>query len=263
MSYPKHIAGVALAVAAVSVSTAVAQDAPDTGWKTSAGLNFALTSGNSDTLLVGANFNATKKWEQNELIGTADVAYGEATTRQVVGGVLVDNDSITVNNFGAALQYNRLISERFYLGARVDGRRDEIADIDYRFTGTANAGYYFIKEKNITLSGEAGPGYVVEKLGLDKNDYLTVRFGEKFTWNINERARVFQDLEFMPEASDFGNYIIQGQIGLEADIIKNLALRVTLQDTYRARPAAIGGTVPLVFREKNDLRLLAGINYKF
>jgi hypothetical protein len=38
---------------------------------------------------------------------------------------------------------------------------------------------------------------------------------------------------------------------------------VTLQDTYRSRPAAIAGTTPLVFREENDLRLLAGINYKF
>jgi hypothetical protein len=45
--------------------------------------------------------------------------------------------------------------------------------------------------------------------------------------------------------------------------VKNLALRVTLQDTYRSRPAAIAGTTPLVFREENDLRLLAGINYKF
>ncbi len=260
MKNPTQIVGAVLAATAV---TALAQEAEVPGWKTSAGLNFALTSGNSDTLLIGANFNATKKWEQNELIGAADIAYGEATTRQVVGGVLVDNDNTTVNNFGAALQYNRLLSDRFYLSGRVDGRRDEIADIDYRFSGTVGAGYYFVKQKDITLSGEVGPGYVVEKLGADKNDYLTIRVGEKFTWAINERARLFQDLEFMPEASDFGNYIVQGQIGVEADLVKNLALRVTLQDTYRSRPAAIAGTVPLVFREENDLRLLAGINYKF
>ena len=166
MKYPSQILGVALVAAATTSVATVAQEAEPTGWKTSAGLNFALTSGNSDTMLIGANFNATKKWEQNELIGTADVAYGEATTVAFIPpATLTKTDNTTVNNFGGALQYNRLLSERFYLGARVDGRRDEIADIDYRFTGTANAGYYFVKQKDITLSGEAGPGYVVEKLG--------------------------------------------------------------------------------------------------
>jgi putative salt-induced outer membrane protein YdiY len=259
MKYPTQIVG---AVLAATAATALAQEAEAPGWKTSAGLNFALTSGNSDTLLIGANFNATKKWDQNELIGAADIAYGEATTvAYTPPATLTKTDNTTVNNFGAALQYNRLISERAYLSGRVDGRRDEIADIDYRFSGTVSAGYYFVKQKDITLSGEVGPGYVVEKLGANKNDYLTIRVGEKFTWAINERARLFQDLEFMPEASDFGNYIVQGQIGVEADLVKNLALRVTLQDTYRSRPAEFGNSG--LFREENDLRLLAGINYKF
>lgn len=261
MKNTKQFLAVALVAATAPVASR-AEEPKDTGWKTSAGLNFALTSGNSDTMLIGANFNATKKWDQHELIGTADVAYGEATTVTFTPpATLTKTDNTTVNNFGGAMQYNRLLSDRFYLGARVDGRRDEIADIEYRFTGTANGGYYFIKEKDMSLSAEAGPGYVVEKLGLNKNDYLTIRFGEKFTWSFNERARLFQDLEFMPEAADFGNYIIQGQIGVEADLVKNLALRVTLQDTFRSRPAEFGNSG--LFREKNDLRLLAGINYKF
>lgn len=262
-----RLLGVA-ALAGAASSLAFAQeapkaDAPKSNWESSAGLNFALTSGNADTLLIGGNFSTAYKKDKNEFLATADLAYGEATTTEVVGGALIEKDNTTVNNYGGALQYNRLLSERAYLGARVDGRSDEIADLDYRFTATANAGYYFIKQKDLTLQGEVGPGYVWERLGLDDSSYLTVRFGEKFKWNINDRARIFQDVEFMPEAADWGNYIIQGQIGLEADIIKNLALRVTLQDTYRSRPAAIAGTVPLVYREENDLRALAGISYKF
>jgi len=256
---------VAAGMAAASLTTLSAQDAPPNpeAWKSSAGLNFSLTQGNAENLLIGATFNTTKKWSQNEFNAGADVSYGETTSKTVVGGAVVENDETTVNNFGGFLDYNRLLSDRFYLGIRGDGRQDQIADVDYRFSLNSKAGYYLLKDEKFQLSVEAGPGYVWEKLAGNADDFATLRFGEKFTWQISKSARFFQDLEYVPEISDWGNYIVQGQAGVEADLTTKLALRVVLQDTYRSRPAPFAGTVPLTFREKNDVKLLAGITYKF
>jgi putative salt-induced outer membrane protein YdiY len=55
----------------------------------------------------------------------------------------------------------------------------------------------------------------------------------------------------------FNNYVINAEIGIEADLTKkkDLTLRAFLQDTYNNEPAA--------GREKNDARLVTAIAYKF
>jgi putative salt-induced outer membrane protein YdiY len=252
-------------LATFTACTAFAQDAePDpTAWQTSAGINLGLSRGNSDNLLVQGNVSTVKKWEQNEILGGLDASYGETTTKapNAAGTALIETDTTNVNNYGGFLQYNRLLSERMYVGVKLDGRRDEIADIDYRFALTAHLGYYLIKEKDMELAVEAGPGYILEKLGGVSDDYATIRFGERWKWQFSKNARLFQDLEYLPRIDDWGSYVIQGQIGVEADLTKKLAMRVVLQDTYRSKPAPYAGTA--LFHEKNDLKLLAGITYKF
>jgi putative salt-induced outer membrane protein YdiY len=116
----------------------------------------------------------------------------------------------------------------------------------------------------MTLSVEAGPGYVWEELdGVGYNDYATIRFAENFEWKFAEKSRLFQSFEYLPQISDFGNYVLNSVVGIETDIAKGLALQVVFKDYYRSEPAAWVGTDPIIFREKNDYQLLAGIIYKF
>jgi putative salt-induced outer membrane protein YdiY len=212
-------------------------------WESSAGIGLTLTSGNSDTVLVTGNAQTSRKWDQNELRLGVEGGYGE---------VEGDRNIDYVRGFG---QYNRLFNERLYGYVRADALHDAIAEVDYRVTLSPGLGYYFIKEEKVTLSGEVGPGYVFEKVDGDENDYLTLRLAERFEWKISKTARLWQYLEYLPEVDDFENYIINGEIGVAADITKNLALKVYLQDTYDNMPAP--------GREENDLKLVAGIDYKF
>jgi putative salt-induced outer membrane protein YdiY len=55
----------------------------------------------------------------------------------------------------------------------------------------------------------------------------------------------------------FDNYIINAEIGVEADLTqdKKLSLRAYLQDTYNSIPAP--------GHKKNDAKLIAAIAYKF
>lgn len=216
---------------------------PKPKWERSAAAGLTLTRGNSDTILFTANVLALRKAEQNELSLGADGTYGE------------DNDTKNNETLHGFAQYNRLFGERWYGYLRVDMLHDAIADVDYRLTVGPGAGYYFIKNERTRLSAEVGPSFIHEKVGSEENSYLALRVGEKFEHKLSDRARIWQSLEWLPQVDDFDNFILIAEIGIEADITKKLSLRTFLQDTYDNDPAPE--------REKNDLKLVSGIAYKF
>ena len=212
-------------------------------WDTSAALGFTLTRGNSDTLLLTGNILTAKKWDKNELSFGSDGAYGENNG---------DKNAESLHGFG---QYNRLFTERIYGYLRLDGLHDAIADVDYRFTFGPGVGYYFIKEENTKLSGEFGPAFIVEKLGDTTKGYLTLRLAERFEQKLNARAKIWQTLEILPQVDDFNNYILNAELGVETSLTDKLSLRTYLQDGYDNQPAS--------GRDKNDLKLVTAIAYKF
>ena len=55
----------------------------------------------------------------------------------------------------------------------------------------------------------------------------------------------------------FSNYIVNAEVGIEADLTadRKLSLRAVLMDTFNSQPAA--------GREKNDVKLITAIAYKF
>lgn len=212
-------------------------------WERTAAVGATITQGNSDTVLLTGQVLATKKWDEHELILGADGAYGEV------------DDEKNAESLHGFTQYNRLFSERFYGYGKIDALYDAIADVDYRLTFGPGAGYYFIKEERTLLSGEVGPSYVVEKVGGEENDYLALRLGEKFEHKFSETARVWQMVEFLPQVDDWGNFIINGEVGAEAALTTDLKLRAFVQDTYDNEPAP--------GRKKNDVKLVSALAYSF
>jgi putative salt-induced outer membrane protein len=212
-------------------------------WESSIAAGLTLTRGNSDTLLGNLNYSGIKKWDQNEVRVGLDGSYGE------------NNDVVNNQAVRAFGQYNRLFTERFYGYIRAEGLHDDIAAIDYRFTLGPGVGYYFIKNPKTTLSGEVGPAVVFERQGGRQHSYMTLRFAERLEHRLNDRARLWEAIEFLPQVDDFNNYVVNGEIGVEADLTKTFALRAFVLDTYDNEPAP--------GRKKNDLKLVTSLVYKF
>ena len=215
------------------------------GWETSAAAGLTLTKGNSDTLLATLSLDTKRKWARDEASAGIAGGYGENDG---------DENTEFVKAFG---QYNRLFTERFYGGLRIDASYDGIANLDYRVTVSPLLGYYLIKEAKTSLAVEAGPSLVLEKYkGEDSDTYLGARFAERFEHQLPDTTKIWQSLEYVPRVDRWTEkYVITGEAGIDTAISKRWSLRVVFQDIYDSEPAS--------GNKNNDLRLIAGTAYKF
>jgi putative salt-induced outer membrane protein YdiY len=212
-------------------------------WESSFAAGFSLTRGNSDTLLTTVAFKTHTKTLTHEFMLGADGSYGESDS--------VKNNE-TLHGVG---QYNHLFSERFYGFFNLEGLHDGIADLQYRFTLSPGAGYYFLKTTNTSLAGEAGPGMIFQRLGDVDTTYATLRLAERFEHKLNNGARVWEKAEILPQVDKLQNYLVNAEIGAEAALTKTFNLRVTLQDNFVNQPAP--------GRKDNDVKLISGVVFKF
>jgi putative salt-induced outer membrane protein len=256
------VAALALACAAIESRGADATPTTTNQWQSAIAAGATLTRGNSDTFLGTLSAATGKKWNQNEVALGADMAYGTTKHTVVIDSTTtppttVERNQTTASSAHGFGQYNRLFDERLYGYGRIEGLHDDVADIDYRLSLNVGAGYYFIKTKTSQFSAEVGPGYILQRLGGHGDNYVTLRAAEKFNQELSDRARLWQTAEILPQVDDFNNYIVNFEIGVEADLnsTKKLALRVYLDDTYN--------NVPALGRKKNDLKLVAAVAYKF
>ena len=237
---------VAIGLMGIGINRVMAAEAAEPSkWETSAAVGFTLTQGNSDTVLATASLLSLKKWELNELSAGLNGSYGQVES--------VRNNEL----IRGTLQYNRLLGDTdSYFFGKSDLLYDAVADVDYRLSMSSGYGHYVIRNDRTQLSAELGPGYIFEKLGsVGKDDYFTIRTGERFEFKISDRARLWQSVEFLPQVEEFTNFLLVAEIGVESDLTEKMSLRVSLQDNYDNRPAP--------GRESNDLRLVTGIGYKF
>lgn len=218
-------------------------------WERSAALGLTLTRGNSRTLLFTGNILATYKTNRTELDLGADATYGETRDPDT------NEDNKTAESLHGFFQYNRLFTERVFGYARFDALHDAVADVEYRLSISAGAGYYFFKSPRTTLRAELGPGFVYEKQGRETEGYVTLRLAERFEHKFSERARLWQTIEVLPQVNDWDNYLVNAELGVEAALTERLSLRTLLQDTYDNQPAP--------GRMKNDLKLISALAYKF
>jgi hypothetical protein len=165
-------------------------------------------------------------------------------------------ESLTESYIRGFAQWNHLFTPKIYAGLRLSGEHDDIAHLTYRAIASPLAGYYFLKQTNYFLSGEFGPSFVREKFySQDPDNYVGLRFAERGEYKFKSGAKIWEGVEFLPRVEDFSNYLINLEIGISAPIAKALAVSLVLQDNYNSVPAA--------GKKDNDLKLIAGITYKF
>ena len=212
-------------------------------WKSSLSAGVTLIRGNKNSTLVTADFLTQKKTLADELLLGLGGAYGQQDAKD------------SVNQYKAYVQWNHLFTPRFFGYLRAEGLQDRIKDLDYRLTVGPGLGYYLIKTTNTSLALEAGVGFEAQRLGDLDETFATVRLADRFEHKFGDRARLWQSVEILPQADRLENFVVNFEIGLETTISKHFSQKTYLVESYANRPAA--------GRQKSDLKIVAGIAYKF
>lgn len=238
-----HLPGFAMLALLVSPCVFAAEsEGEDTG-DTQLSIAFNLTDGSSETKSVIVGARTKLDAENNQWFLGGDFSYGE------------EEDNKTVENGKVYTQYNWLFSERSFMNIRVEALYDDISEIDYRvIAGPPGLGYYLIKNDNTSFSAGAGLSYVWEEVGDITDDYPALRLSERLEQKLSETATLWESVAYLPEIEDFDNYLITGEIGIDAAINAHMSLQVVAKDRY--------DSVPAEDAEQNDVSINAGIVFR-
>lgn len=222
-----------------------AKEKDPAAWNRSLTLSGSYTDGNSNTAAANIALKIDRDYQSNVWAFSADYGYADSADSPE------SSREETKNDVRLEGSYRRLLDERTYLGLGQSFLHDDIADIKYRFITNPAVGYYLIRDDDMTFSAEVGPSYVFEKLGNVEDDYVAPRIANRFEWKLSPTSKLFQSTEYLFEASDTDNYLINGEVGIEAMINSLLSLVFVVRNAYQ--------NVPAEGKERNDVALLTGI----
>ena len=212
-------------------------------WERSITLGFNQTRGNSDTLLHRVTGRAEQIAERYEWLIDLEWTYGES-------------DKEKNSEFGRfGVEHKRMINKRLFADAMGEISYDAIKELDYRVIAGPALGYFLLRDETFRLSAEAGPSYVAQKQGGASEDFIALRFAEDFSWRINDRARIWQGIEYIPRVDDVNHFLLNTEAGIESAITSTLSLGITLQHRHDSRPAED--------TKRNDLFLVSTLKYNF
>ncbi len=204
---------------------------------------FNLTQGNISTRLLTGGVDASREKNKNIYKFTLFAAEGE------------QDDETTQRFIRTNLSYDRLLSDRFYIGAGTSLLSDDIADVDYRSITNIGAGYFLLKEEIVRLSVETGPAYVFEKLGSRKDNFAAVRVANDFMWKFSETGSLFQKAEFIVNTENADDFLIIARAGVQAALNSMLSLVFAVEDRFDNSPAED--------TKKNDVIITSALKVSF
>lgn len=246
----RTILSLVVIVLAIAVSArAEAPAAPK--WTTSLNLGLNANRGNSKTTAANGSIVSERKGDAHEISLGIEGNYGQSEETQADGSKEMKT---TVQNEKGYAKYRYLFTDRDYAYMNGELSQDKIADIKYRLIVGPGLGRYFIKSDKNTLGVEAGISWIKDKVGEVEGDRFALRAAEKYEWKISETAKIWQNVEYLPALDDFSNYLVNGEVGVEAAMNSKLSLRFVAQDHYNNKPSPD--------KEKNDFIVTAGLGYK-
>lgn len=188
-------------------------------FRTGLNLGVSLTDGNSETLQAN-----TSLITEGEKAGLGSLRagivgnYGESTVNDI--------GETTVENASGFTHLKKSVTERTFGSLNADIAYDNIARVSYRGALGPGFGVFLVCGDAATLSVEAGPSHVWEKVAGARDDYLTLRFSKRLDMAVSKTAKIWQALEYFPRADDFGDYRLNGEIGVEAAVNSRINLRL-------------------------------------
>ncbi len=242
------IAGLALFLAAPPLLAQEAGDAeetPEPMWKSSLGLAYIGTSGNSETSSFGLDFSTERqptpwglkidgKFNRNE-----------------------DNNVLTAERYYLGGRAMRALSDRWEVFAGLSGEKDEFIGYDLLLIAEAGATYKALVGPKHFLNFDFGVTWTDEnRIEPEPDvDYLGAVLGLDYEWKITDNASLTEVLRYYPNFDTSSDWRLTSETGLQTAVNSWLAVKLGYEVRYRNEP--IGDN------EKTDTTSTASVVFTF
>lgn len=216
-------------------------------WTSSVELGFINTTGNTETQTTAAKADViyeVDKWRHN---GHAE-AFGSKAKDQTTG---VTQTSAERYELSGKSDYK--FTELDYAFGLVNLKKDQFSGFEYERVVSLGYGRKVIKQANMELDLEIGPGMQFFKVDNGQSDEQAIlRLAGKYWWKISSSSKFTQDLIY-EAGEDFNT--TKSVTGLQANINSALAMKLTFTVSNKSEvPAG---------KEKTDTEAAVTLVYNF
>ena len=217
-------------------------------WSGGADLGFALTRGNSSTTNLALGMNIARETLRDKTSLYAASIYNRENTNGISRTV--------ANTFRFGARYDRNINRDWFGYGFTDLEHNGLQDLNLRWVLGGGIGYHAIKNERTTLDLLGGLDMSREFFeGIDNDrTSLEAQLGQTLDHRLTPRLSLKEQLFFFPNLSEGGDYRINFDAGIVADVTRRIGWQVTLSDRYLSNPP--GGA------KQNDLLLTTGLKVK-
>ena len=216
-------------------------------WKSSAELGFVKTTGNTETQTTAAKADVVYEIDKWRHTGHAE-GYGQNSKDETTG-----DNVVSAERYELSGKSDYKFTEHDYAFGLVRLKKDRFSGFEYEDTISLGYGRKVIKQEDMELDLEIGPGIRFYKVdnGESNNEALLVLAG-KYWWAITDNSKFIQELYF-----DIGEEYTDSKsiTGVQANINKTLALKFTY--TIRNKSEVPADT------EKTDTETALTLVYNF
>jgi putative salt-induced outer membrane protein len=215
------------ALIALLAAPLAAQGAPPDPWAFRADLGYVVAGGNTD--LQALNFGDKVTFDPAGALRFAQTgswiyskSEGETTANLIAGELRGDYDftpRLSAYGFGG-----------FY--------RNTFAGISRRLSEGVGLGFKPVLAPKDTLLVEGGVNLFQERQTSGfTDDYTTARLAGWYKHLLSDRAFVSLGTQFLPDLSDFGDYLLDANAELGAPLSANVAIKLGYLVRYQSEPA--------------------------
>lgn len=217
-------------------------------WSGGADVGFALTRGNSNTTNLALGMAISRETLRDKTSLYAASVYNRESTSGI--------SRTTANTFRFGARYDRNIHRQWFGYGFTDLEHNGLQDLTLRWVLGGGIGYHAIRGERTKLDLLGGLDVSREFFEGNDNDRtsLEAQLGQTLTHKLTPRVSLTEQLFFFPNLSRGGEYRINFDAGLVADITRRIGWQVTLSDRYLSNPP--GGA------KQNDLLLTTGLKLK-
>jgi len=215
-------------------------------WTSSVELGFIRTTGNTETQTIAGKADVVYEVEKWRHTGHAE-GYGQESEDDLGEAV------VSAERYELLGKSDYKFTEHDYAFGLIKLRKDRFSGFEYDHIVSAGYGRKAIKQDNMELDLEIGPGERFFKVdGGEADDEAVLRLAAKYWWQITDASKFTQLL-----STEIGEEITTSEsiTGIQANINKTLALKFTYTVRHKTKvPAA---------NEKTDTETAMTLVYTF